>query len=385
MTLSVSPTTAVDGATVTYKSTVTPVSGTPSNLRLHMESTWYQDPNGCCSSPSVGACKPTSNCSADSRTGNAYWTFATLAAPVTISYTTLANTGHAVTLWIESDGTACSGTCPRSVTIPVPRVSASVAYTADHAPVMPGTVLHVTVHGSATAGPMPADVQGKLGSGLSAPTGISPSSAVYAPAPYNYIDDNTTLNRSAALTFDTTVTAAVGATITLTGSVFAVNSKYGSASSKVSIHVGASPTPKPTTGPTATPKPTVNPTARPTAQPTPQATPRPTPGPSAARASSTPSVAASTAAQSSGAADTSGAPATDPSDSPAASSSSVGDTAMAAGTPPAGTTAPADVAAVRAVASGGATEGSVPVDGAAALVAAGAVLALALRFFRLRR
>lgn len=295
MTMSVSQSPAIDGTQVTWRSVVKPVRGTPTNLRLSMQSQWFSLGNG----PSGGLCAPEAFCTTDGRTGNPTWVFPTLTAPVTLTYETQSNSGATTSLYIESEGTGCSGTCPATAIIKVPTTSVQVSYVPGSTPILPGTTLHVTVKGTSTAGPMDADVQGRLSAGLEAPTEIVPASAVYAPPPYNYIDDNVSLNRTATLKFDTVVTGAIGTTVSLTGSVFPVNSKYGNKSFTVKIKVGAmppTPTPRPTSR--ATPKPTVGPTSAPTTAPASMPSPSPPAdgeSPSSIASTSSPSEDASSA------------------------------------------------------------------------------------------
>ena len=274
MTLAPSVAVAVDGTTVTWTSTITPISGTPFRLDLEMQSQqWFMVSVGSTFVPAGGTCTPAPDCSVDSRTGNPSWTFATLASPVTITFTTLANATKSVTLWITNDGVGCTGTCPPSATVGVPTLSVGVAYSTS-GPVLTGSTLHVTVTGATNAGPLDADIRATLSGGLSEPTNISPASATFAPSPYDYIDDATTLNKAQTLRFDVQVTASAGSDVTLTAHVYQLDSRYGNPMKSVKVHVGpaATPTPTPTAGhmagPTSTPPPASNrPTLGPTATP----------------------------------------------------------------------------------------------------------------------
>jgi hypothetical protein len=86
---------------------------------------------------------------------------------------------------------------------------------------------------------MDADIQAVLSTGLGAPTAITPITALYAPPPYNYIDDNTQVGPTPqTLRFDVVVLAANGSTVTLTANVYSANSKYGLSTLAKIIKVG---------------------------------------------------------------------------------------------------------------------------------------------------
>lgn len=238
MSLSVSPSPAIDGTDVTWRAVVKPVSGTPANLRLSMQSNWYQISTGSSFVPAVGTCAPAAYCSVDSRTGNPTWVFPTLTSSVTLTYVTAANGGATTSLWIESDGTGCSGTCPATATLAVPSTAVSLAWSTSTGDVPSGSTLHVTLAGSATAGPISATLQVELSSGLADPTAITPSSAYYY-APGRDVEGSATIGTTpATLSFDTVVTAANGSTVTLTAWVYPSNSKYGIATVSRTIKIG---------------------------------------------------------------------------------------------------------------------------------------------------
>ena len=283
LTLTVSPSPAVDGTDVTWTGVVSPINGVPTNIQFGMSGTWFMVSVGSSFVVAGGTCEPVANCTIDARTGNPTWIFASLDAPTTLRYHTLANSGHLTTLSVQTPE-YCSGTCQAQASIKVPSVAAKVAYIPDSTPITTGTTLHVTVTGTATAGPMDADLQAKFSAGLAPPTAINPPAAVFSPAPYNYLDYRVTLHNKAALTFDTVVTASPGSTIALTGTVYPTDSKYGIGQQVVNIAVGAAQSPTPTPSPPAPGK-TAAPT--PTRPPAPTPSPNPTVAPSPSRISST--------------------------------------------------------------------------------------------------
>ncbi len=240
LALSVSPATAVDGTRVTYTGTITRVTGSPRNVRVYMGGYWFQvSVGGVVFRPAGGTCSPAANCTVDDQTGNPEWVIPSVATSVKVKFTTLANSGRPVWMYLEGGaGCARGGGCSPSVVIAPPKVAVAVTYTADSWPVMPGTTLHVAVRGTTTAGPLDADVQAVLGAGLDTPTSVAPDTAVYAPPPASYIDDATGLNPTTTLRFDTKVTAAIGSNVRLTGNVWPSDGKYASARQTISIHVG---------------------------------------------------------------------------------------------------------------------------------------------------
>lgn len=282
LSLSVSQSPAIDGSPVTWTGTVTPVNGVPEAFMVQMTSSWFMVSLGQFFVPAGGTCEPVAICTVSASTGNATWTFASLTEPVTVKYHTLAMSGSLTRFGVVNDGTGCTGTCPATATIAVPSAAADVTYVAASQPVVAGTVLHVTVVGSATAGPMDSDLQARLSSGLAAPTNIVPSSAVFSPPPYNYIDAGGPLGDTWTLTFDTVVTAANGSTVSVVGKVWLVNAKYPTRDSSIVINVG----PPPATAPPGASPPVSAPTPAPSApagsRPSPAEKPSPNPSASAA-------------------------------------------------------------------------------------------------------
>lgn len=303
MTLKPSVATAIDGTPVTWIATIKPERGTPSGLQLSMDSLWHQISVGSSFVVAGGSCEPAGMCTVDERTGNPTWQIPSLTSQLTLKYHTLARSGSLTTLRLEAGDAGCSGTCPASARITVPSASAKVSVAPQSSPILPGTILRVTISGSATAGPMEGLLQARLSAGLSAPTAITPASAAYAPPPSHYLDSPTTLDKTGSLTFDVEVTGAIGTTIEIAGHFYPNNAKYPTTASTVKLKVGAAlPTPTPratpkpsakaSSPPSATP-PTAAPTAEPTASPTPEATttpvatepspsPEPTPSPEVA-------------------------------------------------------------------------------------------------------
>jgi hypothetical protein len=237
LALSVSPSPSADGQEVVWTGTITPVGGTVATVSVHMEGLWYQYSGGSSMIVAMGICAP-DPCTVSSQSGNAYWTLTGVTAKRTITYTTPARAGTPIRLYVDGGAGCADSSCPAAATIKVPTAAVSVAYSSSVYPVVPGATLHVTVTGTATAGPLEADLQALLGPGLDAPTAISPVTAVFSPPPSDYIDDGVTLNAGTpqTLTFDTVVTAALGANVTITGNIFPIGAAY--ASKALMIHVG---------------------------------------------------------------------------------------------------------------------------------------------------
>jgi hypothetical protein len=227
LSLKGAPSPVVDGQMATWTGTITPVYGTVAKVSVHMEGLWYQYSTGTSFVVAVGTCEPAASCSADTRSGNAYWTLRNISKPVKIRYTTQARTGQVIRLYTDG-GAPCYGPCPASAKLAPPTPKVSIAWTADAYPVMPGTTLHVALTGTTDAGPVDGDLQASLSDGLAAPTAINPATALYAPPPYHYIDDGATLVAGSpqVLAFDTVVTGAVGSSAMITGQYFAVNAPY---------------------------------------------------------------------------------------------------------------------------------------------------------------
>ncbi len=229
LALTVSPSPAVFGGTITITGTVTRLSGSPRNVRVHMESNWYGG---------GGTCSPAQYCTVD--ISGAYWTLPSVTTKVTVRFTTTANPGRPIRFYLDA-GAGCDTSCPAIATVALPTLSIALTYTADSWPVMPGTTLHVSVRGSTNASPVLGDLQGDLGPGLDPPTNVVPASALYSPPPANYIDDAATLAPTSVLQFDTKVTAAVGSNVTLGGYFFPADS-YAIPSRTVTVHVGPATT-----------------------------------------------------------------------------------------------------------------------------------------------
>ena len=237
LTLSVASSPSVDGQQVVWTGTVTPVGGMVATVSVHMEGLWYQYSGGSSMIVAMGICAP-DPCTVDSHSGNAYWTLTGVSSKRTITYTTPARAGTPIRLWVDGGAGCADSSCPAAASIKVPTAAVSVAYTSSLYPVVPGATLHVTITGTATAGPLEADLQALLGPGLDAPTAIDPVTALYSPPPSDYIDDGVTLSAGApqTLTFDTVVTAALGANVTITGNIFPIGAAY--ATKPLVIHVG---------------------------------------------------------------------------------------------------------------------------------------------------
>lgn len=228
LSLTVSPTVQATGGMVTYTGVVRPVTGAPTNVQVSMKGTWGTD---------GGTCQPAAFCQIASYSGSPWWFFPTLTAPVTISFETPASPEGVVTLGLDG-GAECAGPCLVSVTVRAPTQHLSVSYTPAATPILSGDTLHVTITGTADA-VLESNLQALLSDGLGAPTSIVPDTAVYAPSPYNYIDNVTTLSASpVTLQFDTVVTAANGSTVTLTGYTHATYSPATEDQASVAIHVG---------------------------------------------------------------------------------------------------------------------------------------------------
>ena len=213
--MSVTPDVAVGGSAITYTAHVWPVSGIATNLVLTMQNSGVGGIGG--------TCTPAPNCTVDDRTGDPTWIFPSLTAPVTLTYETGAAPGTTEYLYIASDGVGCVTGCPSSADLSFPATLGWIDWTSSTGDARSGATLHVVVHGGATAGPLDADLQADLSTGLAAPTNIAPGTAMYAPPPSNYIDDAVQLGPSwTSLAFDTVITAANGGTVTLSAHIFSV-------------------------------------------------------------------------------------------------------------------------------------------------------------------
>ncbi len=235
LTIKASPNPAATGAPITFTGTVAPSSGTPTNVRVHMEST---------ATFSDGACEPAAYCEISSFQPT--WTFPTLVSKTTITFATVAKPGTTVRLYLDSDGVGCTGTCPPSVTLIYPTVTPSFSWTADDQ-IVAGTTLHVTARASTNAGPINGNLHVDLPTGVDAPTNLSPG-ALYSGPPSHYIDDGLSLVPSAEYSFDVMVNAADGTTLTFQSWFFEDTgpvSKMGSLSIKVGPDSGLPTTTSP--------------------------------------------------------------------------------------------------------------------------------------------
>jgi len=257
LTMSVSPTTALDGADVTWTGVVTPVSGTPTNLRLTMESHWWEISVGPYQVVALGTCEPVAYCTVDTSTGDPTWMFPTLTEPVTLQYHTLARGGATTALWVVSDGVGCVSYCPPTATLEAPYATADVVVVPSASQILPGTTLHVTITGAVTMGPFDGEIVTSLSDGLGAPTALSPASLFIFPPPDNRIRYAGPITGS-SISFDTVVTATYGSTLTIESSVYIDNytSSYTSVPGKVTIVVGSEPAPAPAPAPPSTTGPT---------------------------------------------------------------------------------------------------------------------------------
>src|SRR5439155_16344585 len=225
-----SPNPVPDGAPITFTGIITPVSGSPVNVRVHME------PSPGSFAP--GECQPIEFCSVDSRTDIPTWIFPTLTSPIEITFLTSAAAEHTVRLYEDSDGVGCTGTCPATVYIQPATVTTHLAWSATGAVVHGGSI-HVDVTATTDVGPVPGvagDLHVNLPAGVEPPTGL-PAGAQYASPPYNYIDDAVTVGDPVTYGFDTVVDAANGSTLTFTAYFFP-NATNLAVSSSFAIKVG---------------------------------------------------------------------------------------------------------------------------------------------------
>lgn len=223
MTLTASPNPAAQGTTQTFTGTITPVSGTPTNVRVHMEAT---------ATFSGGTCSPAAQCTV--ALSGPSWVFPTLTSKVTVTYATAALGTAVVRFYDDSLAVGCSGTCPPSVDTVPPTVTSWVTYESSTA-IIAGASLHVTVHGSTDAGPVSGYLSVDLPDGVDPATSVSPG-ATYSPAPYHSVGGLATLNRAAQHSFDVVVNAADGSTLVFMPSFYV--SGVVSVSQNLSIPVG---------------------------------------------------------------------------------------------------------------------------------------------------
>jgi hypothetical protein len=235
LTLSVAPTVAAPGTSVTYTGTITPVRGTPRDVRVDMEGTApFTD----------GSCHPASHCAI-----NTYptWTYATLTSNVTITFTTPARPGSVVTLFLQGGTAGCSGTCPPKVGLAGPTITPSFAWTSS-GQVIAGATLHVTVRARTNAGPVVGDLHVDLPAGVDTPTNL-PAGAMYAGPPSHYIDNGVSLANAAEYSFDVAVNAVDGTTLTFVATFFPNDSSIPFGQSTLKIKVGVDTTRPTATGP----------------------------------------------------------------------------------------------------------------------------------------
>lgn len=266
MTLGVKPAIAVAGTETTWTGVITP-TGNPTNVSLRMETFDYY-------MGGASACTPVEFCSISSQTHEPTWVFPTLTTKQTITttWTPPSGTGHDpppthwdITLDILTDGYGCTGTCPPRARLYGPTPKVTIAYTTTGV-VMPGSVLHVIVTATSNAWPMGnANVTINLPAGLTEPTNLTPGSATAYPDPNLGAYDSISWTAPYVMTFDTTVTAALGANLKMTATAVPSALWNGTANGSKTVHVGPVPTatPKPTTKPTTGPGHTVAATTAP--------------------------------------------------------------------------------------------------------------------------
>jgi hypothetical protein len=266
VTLTANPNPAPRGVDVTLTGKVSPVGGTFDRVTAQMD---VYHPTSC--TPSVGTCTIF--------TAYITWTIGALTAPATISVTGPVAGEHFVFFSITNCNNECL-TDSAMVTVGIPKASATITCSPAGA-VMPGTTVHVSLGASVNAGPVQADLQANLPTtGLSDPTGL-PAGAIWNPAPYYYIDNEVTLDRSASYSFDVKVTAPVGTDLVVSVIVRTMTGVSNDNLKKsVVIHVGPTATRTSLTGPTVGPAPSQNIGTSPSASPIPEPTPGSTVAPS---------------------------------------------------------------------------------------------------------
>jgi hypothetical protein len=200
MTLKATPNPAALLTSVLFTGTIAPSSGSPRDVRVHMESTGGFD---------GGTCQPAANCSVPSFRPE--WTFPVLSSKVTITFDTPAKPGRTVYLYLDSDGVGCTGTCPPSVVLGIPNVTVRATYTAG-VPAVAGATLRVTVSASADARPIEGVLVLGLPSGVDPPS-VLPPGAIYS-APSHQVENVLTLDPAAAYTLDVVINAPDGSTLT---------------------------------------------------------------------------------------------------------------------------------------------------------------------------
>jgi hypothetical protein len=233
LTLTASPNPGIGTSPEAFIGTATPIGGSVKDVVLTMR---------------VGAysCSPAANCQVSQFWVN--FTYRTLSSKVT--FRANGSFQSKATLDVGSCNPQLCLSSPVSVTVQPPTLSASATYSPAGA-IMPGENVRFTIHGSTNVGPLYADVQTTLGSGLAAPTGLS--SGVMWSATTRAIDDTLLLARTGEYSFYAVVTAALGSTVKFVLKTIAdPNTLAPDTSRTVVFHVGplATPTPRPTPRPT---------------------------------------------------------------------------------------------------------------------------------------
>lgn len=264
LTLTASTKVAAVHTEVTFHATATVSGGPLTNVWLVLSYT-------------AQSCEPVDVCSIDP--GHVNWKFPTLNGTTDLYATTVS----ATSLTYRIDVDACTPNClatSASVRIGAPTLSASVTRSPS-GPVMPGDTVQFTVTGATNVGPVPADVQTNIVSGLSAPTTV-PSGGTWYPSSM-VLSYPTTLDLKTTYSFDAVVTGAVGGQISFDVDVRPDDIRDGGSypggfyKKTFTFAIGPTPTKTPfatrtpapsrTPGGTAAPVPTVRATANTTASP----------------------------------------------------------------------------------------------------------------------
>lgn len=237
MTLSVAPNPAAFMSSIVLTGTVAPSSGSPQNVRVHMEQTdgvW----NG-------GTCTPVEVCSVGASWVE--WSLPSVTSKITVTFETGAQPGATWRFYDDTDGVGCTGTCPPSVKLGVPHVVASATYTPT-TPVIAGTTLHITPKAVSNVDSLSGYMIVSVPSGVDPPTNLPPG-AVWNPVG-SQVEMFQTLTPSGEFTFDVLVNAPNGSTLTF--HPFFIDSAPGSTESSqpLAIKVGPDSTPPVTTPPT---------------------------------------------------------------------------------------------------------------------------------------
>jgi hypothetical protein len=246
LTVSASPAAAAMGAPVTVTGTATPVGGTWTNVTVVLGASGGAGPGQ-----------------------SVKQTFATLSTPMTVTMDTFqqgigpgtGGGGMAVGFGILTCTPDCLYTNANS-TVKLPTATPTLSVSPARV-VPPGTVLHITAIGSVNAGPVPINLHTMLpASGLADPTNLS-AGVLGSTGTYTYIDCAVTLNKSAQYSFDTQVTAPLGATLKISLKIFSSQNLLfnENVTKTVTIQVGIPSTkPPPTIAPRGTSVATLPPT-----------------------------------------------------------------------------------------------------------------------------